>query len=151
MLQLYGLQLISNRIYISRRVAGNMVKKKKITSMIDYFNPKYLAVVRRCNILYKKAKGQYRKKEWGEAISKYEEFLKLNTADFASFMEIAVSYCAIGKKRETIKNLRRAKGLKNDPSSLLYFIETAENKQGLKAEDIQILRKNIKEIIRTVK
>ena len=35
MLQLYGLQLISNRIYISRRVAGNMVKKKKITSMID--------------------------------------------------------------------------------------------------------------------
>ena len=150
MLQLYGLQLISNRIYISRRVAGNMVKKKKITSMIDYFNPKYLAVVRRCNILYKKAKGQYRKKEWGEAISKYEEFLKLNTADFASFMEIAVSYCAIGKEREAIYYLKSAKKLKRGPA-LLDFIETAENAQVLKPEDIRFLKKNIKEIIKMVK
>ena len=150
MLQLYGLQLISNRIYISRRVAGNMVKKKKITSMIDYFNPKYLAVVRRCNILYKKAKGQYRKKEWGEAISKYEEFLKLNTADFASFMEIAVSYCAIGKEREAIYYLKSAKKLKKGPA-LLDFIETAENAQVLKPEDIRFLKKNIKEIIKAVK
>ena len=150
MLQLYGLQLISNRIYISRRVAGNMVKKKKITSMIDYFNPKYLAVARKCNILYKNAKDQYRKKEWSKAISKYEEFLDLNTADFASFMEIAVSYCAIGKKRKAINYLKSAKKLKKGPA-LLDFIETTENAQVLKAEDIRFLKKNIKEIIKAVK
>ena len=127
-----------------------MVKKKKITSMIDYFNPKYLVVVRRCNILYKNAKDHYRKKDWNKAISKYEEFLELNIADFASFMEIAVSYCAIGKKRKAIYYLKSAKKLKKGPA-LLDFIETTENAQVLKAEDIRFLKKNIKEIIKTVK
>ena len=135
---------------MSRRAANNMRKKKQIKSMIDYFNPTYLPEVRECNILYKNAKDYYRKKRWDEAISKYEKFLELNIADFASFMEIAVSYCAIGKEREAISYLKSAKKLKKGPA-LLDFIETTENAQVLKAEDIRFLKKNIKEIIKAVK
>ena len=127
-----------------------MRKKKQIKSVADYFNPKNLGVVRRCNILYIEANRWYRENEWKKAISKYEEFLELNIADFASFMEIAVSYCAIGKKRKAIYYLKSAKKLKKGPA-LLDFIETAENTQGLNQEDIRFLKKNIKEIIKMVK
>ena len=127
-----------------------MRKKKQIKSVVDYFNPKNLGVVSTCNILYIEAKEHYREKRWKEAISKYEEFLELNIVDFASFMEIAVSCYAIGKKPKAISYLKNAKKLKKG-SALLNFIGNAEKTQGLKAEDIRFLTKKIKEIIKAVK
>ena len=84
-----------------------------IKSARDYFNPKNLRTVKKCNDLYKKANKYYKKKDYENAIEQYEKFIVLNTFDFDSFMELGISYFEVGKLNDSIQNLKKAKELRD--------------------------------------
>ena len=68
----------------------------------DYYDPRNLRHVRRCNILYKKAKGFYKEGSWSEAIEQYQKFFKINIADFDGLIEASICYYKLyrnGKRR----------------------------------------------------
>ena len=94
----------------------------KIESYRDYFNPANLAVLRKCNIKYQKAKECWNKEDWKKAIKLYNEFIEINTADASTFIEIGVAYYETKRMRLSQQNLERAKKLKPSNALLNYYL-----------------------------
>ena len=101
----------------------------KIESYRDYFNPANLAVLRKCNIKYQKAKECWNKEDWKKAIKLYNEFIEINTADASTFIEIGVAYYETKRMRLSQQNLERAKKLKPSNALLNYYLANIYSKK----------------------
>ena len=118
----------------------------KIKSARDYFNPKNLKTVKKCNDLYKRANAYYKRKDYPKAAETYEKFIELNVFDFDSFMELGISYFKLSKLNDSIRKLKKAKELRDSTSvnSKLaeIFLKKAAN------ATIKLRRKNWEEAAR---
>ena len=99
-----------------------------ICSLGDYFNPRNLRTVKKCNDIYHKANEYYRKEKYEKAIKQYEKFIDLHICDRNVFMELGSLYFKVGKLHDSIRTFKKAKGLADRADVKLKLAEVCLTK-----------------------
>ena len=94
----------------------------RIQSVLDYLNPKNLKTLKECNDIYKNAKACYNKGEYLKAKRYYRDFLKKNTADFDTLIEIGICYYKLGNIEKSRHWLERAQELRRGSTMLKSYL-----------------------------
>ena len=99
-----------------------MKKTVKIKSVWDYLKPQNLKTLKDCNDIYQDAKALYDKGQYLKAKKYYLEFLKKNTADFDTLIEIGICYYELGNIEESLRRLLQAQKLRRGSTLLKSYL-----------------------------